>query len=235
MDHIKSAWPSPPDYYKRYTNDAILLLRSSSPSASRSSPTSESSAKASAIDLDSLRPPPPPPPTGSYQLFGATWPVEDKILGLKDMNVKQLYPDGAIDRVKELKKLNHSLLLCFLELVDILIMSPSQHKEKIDNMNLILINMYHLLNEYRPHQARETLRMMLEDQVEKKRKATEEVNRLCDDIETTLAKITSSLRGDDGESSVEEKTPAEDAMVVEAMVTEDEGKKRLLELVDQIT
>lgn len=35
--------------------------------------------------------------------------------------------------------------------------------------------MHHILNAYRPHQARETLRLLMEDQIEKKRQRAEEL------------------------------------------------------------
>jgi hypothetical protein len=37
--------------------------------------------------------------------------------------------------------------------------------------------MYALINEYRPLQARETLKLMLKDQIERKKKATEDLLR----------------------------------------------------------
>lgn len=47
--------------------------------------------------------------------------------------------------------------------------------------------MHHLINEYRPHQARETLCLRMEEQLEKIRKETEENKRAVVQIETVLA------------------------------------------------
>ena len=51
----------------------------------------------------------------------------------------------------------------FLDLLDLLIRCPESPKreEKIEDLNLLFIHMHHLINEFRPHQARETLRVML--------------------------------------------------------------------------
>ncbi|CAO3607747.1 unnamed protein product [Cunninghamella echinulata] len=37
--------------------------------------------------------------------------------------------------------------------------------------------MHHILNEYRPHQARETLRLLMEEQLERKKKQTAEIQQ----------------------------------------------------------
>ena len=73
---------------------------------------------------------------------------------------KRLYSAKDIDRKKELRKLNHSVLVNFLDIIDILIKCPESPKreEKIEEINLLFIHMHHLINEFRPHQARETLR-----------------------------------------------------------------------------
>lgn len=83
------------------------------------------------------------------------------------------------DRKRELKKLNHSVLVNFLDLIDILVMSPESPRrtEKIDDLTLLFVHIHHLLNEYRPHQARETLRVMLELQ---KRQRVETSRRWVD-------------------------------------------------------
>ena len=56
-----------------------------------------------------------------------------------------------------------SILVNFLDLLDLLIRCPESPKreEKIEDLNLLFIHMHHLINEFRPHQARETLRVML--------------------------------------------------------------------------
>lgn len=106
---------------------------------------------------------------------------------------------------RELKKLNHSILVAYLDLLDILVHAPNtqieieqppsavvQHnaeaatseegggaeqpppqpnvilktvrEQKLGDLELLFINMHHLINELRPHQARDTLRCILEMQ-----------------------------------------------------------------------
>ena len=99
-------------------------------------------------------------------MFGQPFMADDAIIRpLEASGVRRLYPQ-AYDHKRELKKLNHSILVNFLDLVDILIRAPDSPKraEKLEDMNLLYINMHHLINEYRPHQARETLRVMMEEQ-----------------------------------------------------------------------
>ena len=66
-----------------------------------------------------------------------------------------MYSAKDIDRKKELRKLNHSILVNFLDLIDILIKCPESPKrdEKIEDTNLLFIHMHHLINEFRPHQV----------------------------------------------------------------------------------
>ena len=112
-------------------------------------------------------PPPPPPlnPTEPYRMFGQPFvPAEDAIISsLESQGLRRLFSNKDLDRKKELKKLNHSILVNFLDLLDLLIKAPDSPKreEKIEDLNLLFINMHHLINEFRPHQARETLRVML--------------------------------------------------------------------------
>ncbi|CAO1429872.1 unnamed protein product [Diamesa hyperborea] len=110
------------------------------------------------------RAPKPPTPFAEYSMFGNSFNNEDSIIRpLESQGIKRLYPQH-FDRKKELKKLNHSLLVNFLDLIDLLILSPDSPKrtEKIDDLTLLFVHIHHLLNEYRPHQARETLRVLMD-------------------------------------------------------------------------
>lgn len=49
-------------------------------------------------------------------------------------------------------------------MLDLLVNCPDSPRrtEKVDDISVLFIHIHHLLNEFRPHQARETLRVMLE-------------------------------------------------------------------------
>ena len=69
-------------------------------------------------------PRPPPPIHDSYMMFGNTFNTDDTIIRpLEAQGIKRLYPQH-FDRRRELKKLNHSLLVNFLDLIDLLVRSP---------------------------------------------------------------------------------------------------------------
>ena len=104
-------------------------------------------------------PPTPLQPNESYSMFGHQFTAEDSIIAsLESQGIRRLYSAKDVDRKKELRKLNQSILVNFLDLLDILIRSPDSPKrdEKIEDLNLLFIHMHHLTNEFRPHQARET-------------------------------------------------------------------------------
>ncbi|XP_065225202.1 mediator of RNA polymerase II transcription subunit 7-like [Planococcus citri] len=109
-------------------------------------------------------PKPPPLIQDTYSMFGRTFNADDPIIRpLESQGIKRLYPQH-FDRRRELKKLNHSLLVNFLDLLDILVYAPESPRrtEKVDDISILFIHIHHLLNEFRPHQARETLRVMLD-------------------------------------------------------------------------
>lgn len=110
-------------------------------------------------------PKPPPPILDTYQMFGSTFNNEEMIRSLESQGIRRLIPQH-FDRRKELKKLNHSLFANFLDLIDLLIHYPDSPKrtEKIEDLSLLFVHIHHLLNEFRPHQARETLRVLMEVQ-----------------------------------------------------------------------
>jgi mediator of RNA polymerase II transcription subunit 7 len=90
------------------------------------------------------------------------------------------------DRAIVLKRIAKSLLLNFLELMGIMSVNPEQYMEKIQDLRTLFINFHHLLNEYRPHQARESLIMMMEEQLERCRAETEGIERMKGKVEGIL-------------------------------------------------
>ena len=141
-----SAMPLPPEQYiKMYSDEHVAM---------------------------GITPPPPPPIKDNYSMFGQPFSADDSIIqSLESQGIRRLYPATKdVDRKKELHKLNHSILVNFLDLIDLLIKAPESTKrdEKIDDINLLFIHMHHLINESRPHQARETLRVMLHVQKRKR-------------------------------------------------------------------
>ncbi|KAL0605256.1 Mediator of RNA polymerase II transcription subunit 7 [Plecturocebus cupreus] len=71
---------------------------------------------------------------------------------------------------------------------DILIRSPGSIKreEKLEDLKLLFVHVHHLINEYRPHQARETLRVMMEVQ---KRQRLETAERFQKHLERHFGRL----------------------------------------------
>ncbi|KAK7097965.1 mediator of RNA polymerase II transcription subunit 7-like [Littorina saxatilis] len=165
--------------------------------------------------------PPPPPVQDKYQMFGQTFTADDAIIRpLEASGVRRLYPQ-AYDHKRELKKLNHSILINFLDLIDILIRAPDSPKraEKLEDLNLLFINMHHLINEYRPHQARETLRVMMEEQKKQR-------NEISDKFQSNLDHVTqvidSAVRAIPEDLNLDSKLLVESKLLQEAAAIKEE-------------
>ncbi|KAB0385244.1 hypothetical protein FD755_000200 [Muntiacus reevesi] len=161
-----SALPPPPmQYIKEYTDENIQ---------------------------EGLAPKPPPPIKDSYMMFGNQFQCDDLIIRpLESQGIERLHP-MQFDHKKELRKLNMSILINFLDLLDILIRSPGSIKreEKLEDLKLLFVHVHHLINEYRPHQARETLRVMMEVQ---KRQRLETAERFQKHLERVIEMIQNCL------------------------------------------
>lgn len=141
-------------------------------------------------------PKPPAPVQDTYSMFGVTVNNDDAIIqSLESQGFKRLYSAKDIDRKKELRKLNHSVLVNFLDMIDILIKTPESPKrdEKIEDINLLFIHMHHLINEFRPHQARETLRVMLMVQKRKRTQFTGKFKEQLEKVENIIQEAIDNL------------------------------------------
>merc|ERR1711997_2079 len=179
-----SAMPAPPmQYVKNYTDENVRR---------------------------GTAPPPPQPLSDSYTMFGNVFTAEDCIVAsLESQGIRRLYSAKDVDRKRELRKLNHSVLVNFLDLLDILIRAPDSDKrvEKIADLNLLFIHMHHLINEFRPHQARETLRVMLHVQKKKRLQLADKFQEHLDKVQETIQNALDALPDQDespNESSIAE-------------------------------
>lgn len=204
INALAALWPGPPNFYEAFTESNISRIetlrkaQSSSPSSSDEQPSASQIAIISNLpdDLRYLQPP-EPPKDGIYRCFGDTYNVNnlyfpytllhtnvsqlhEALPSLEAQGIEQLYPEDptTTDASFLLKRLSKSLLLNFLELITILSTTPGEHTEKIDDIRTLLINFHHLLNDYRPHQARESLILMMEEQLRQMNKETEGIERM---------------------------------------------------------
>ncbi|KAI7821134.1 hypothetical protein BX661DRAFT_200818 [Kickxella alabastrina] len=121
-----------------------------------------------------------PAPPDYFALF-----TDENIARLQSTNQDTLSDRGAADPWLDPQKipqlLNHSVVFEFLDLVD--------------RIRDIFVNIHHLINEYRGHQAKESLKLMLRQQIESKRTPLPILPPppLPNDDATTTAKDTSSL------------------------------------------
>jgi len=61
------------------------------------------------------------------------------------------------------------MLVKYLQLIKSLVQSPGDYEEKVKELKVVMMNFQHLLNQYRPHEARETIIKMLEKQLERRK------------------------------------------------------------------
>eukprot|EP00118_Oscarella_pearsei_P027601 m.311203 g.311203 ORF g.311203 m.311203 type:complete len:208 (+) comp62012_c0_seq1:99-722(+) len=164
-----SSFPSPPSaYYTRYSDANIEA---------------------------GLAPKPPLPQRGSYSVFGTPFHTDDPMLrSLPSQEIRQLYPDAS-NRLAQMKKLNHSIVVNFVDLLDTLVDCPggAARDQKILDLRLLFVNLHHLVNEFRPRQAREGLRVMLEQQKLQREQLLLDVRKCAEKAKSVLGVCTESL------------------------------------------
>ncbi|KAI9734000.1 MAG: Mediator of RNA polymerase II transcription subunit 7 [Cirrosporium novae-zelandiae] len=193
---VSTSFPDPPPFYQSFTEDNINRLDDIQKSNQIESKDELERWRAlRVLDLPSelrLLIPPEPPSSGDYMSFGDHYSLNQAIPSLKDQDVPQLYPSPPSTPSPEfnhafyLRKLIRSLLLNFLELIGILSTCADQYGPKLEDIRHIFINLHHLINVYRPHQARESLINIMEEELDRKREETKELREIKAKVESTL-------------------------------------------------
>ncbi|KAL7800783.1 MED7 domain-containing protein [Trichoderma afarasin] len=191
---LASTFPNPPDFWKEFTPERIaeiIELRRAQ--------------AADGEDVDSVLipnlpehlralQPPPEPADGRWRVFGDQYMLDDKLPTLEEQGIENLPATASssakdakhYDRAFELKRLTKSLLLNFLEMVGTLARNAGDAEAKIADLRTILINIHHILNEYRPHQARESAIEMMQDHLDRTRTETAAIRTQVDKARKVL-------------------------------------------------
>ncbi|CAG5141543.1 uncharacterized protein ALTATR162_LOCUS964 [Alternaria atra] len=121
---------------------------------------------------------------------------------------------ASLDRQNYLFRFLRSILLSYISLLGIVAANPTseQKEQKLKDIMTLVANMHALINEYRPHQARQTLIAKMEEQVRRKREEVESVRRMGEKVKEVLAGFSGvdggDKPGDGGEETVDDGTNA---------------------------
>ena len=149
QQQLRSPFPPPPPYYKKYTRENVETL-----AAWKNEIISERDAtEMLGATPAEMEPPTPPRDDEDYFIFGQKWSSKMSLPSLEESGCQQLYKGTSFDPREELSRLNRSALVTFLDLIQRLVEKPSQADQLVDHLRIILINMHHIINEYRPHQV----------------------------------------------------------------------------------
>ena len=210
---VSSLYPDPPLYYTKFTSNDDLYFKTykkiKQQELTNINDIVTSTNKNNAISLafyketrslineeeDNYKIPPNLPEDDnldSFTMFGNIWNTKDDLPELGEI---QLSKEENINKKKELKKLIKSLLLNFLLLItnlsvntDLDIAEDSKENH-LENIRIILVNIHHYLNEYRPHQVKENFIMLLEEQISFKKLEIEHITKVVKEVKEELSKL----------------------------------------------
>ncbi|KAI1387942.1 MED7-domain-containing protein [Hypoxylon trugodes] len=193
---VSSTWPPPPPFWRDFTPDNVARindLRKEQAEREGIEDASKVRLQGPPRGLRNLQPP-LEPVDGVWRVFGDTYRLNDELPRLEDMNIRRLFPnpedrdrDGKhFDRALILKRLAKSLLLNFLELMGLMAINPEAAEAKTSDLRDLFINFHHLINEYRPHQARESLISMMQAQLDRTRAETNAIRDAKDKAERIM-------------------------------------------------
>ncbi|KAK0354208.1 Mediator of RNA polymerase II transcription subunit 7 [Friedmanniomyces endolithicus] len=199
-ERMKAPFPTPPPFYQHFTKDNLRSLRRLRKEAGVPTNPSHTDNIISHPDLDLLALPPelrylipPPPPTDpTIHTFGFARSLAAPPPTLTDLpDITRLYPSHPsvlLNPQAHLISLARTQLTSFLTLIGNLSQNPAEGwEEETKEIEEVTLNMLDLVNRYRPHQARETLILAMEERVRRMRAETEDIGRLKGRVRKVMA------------------------------------------------
>lgn len=207
MENLSTTVPFPPFYYKFFTDENVAKVRQKKKEHEASNSKEE-------LKLEyplNLLVPPEPPKEGRYSSYGSFWNVEEELVNLEELGIPIIYDQGQQNgkdqstnptssettvsnsndgtKIRQLKKLKNSLLIQFLQLLACLSTDPAKFAPYTTNIQNLLINMHHLLNEYRPHQSREMLITLMKEEIERKNQEIQKIKKTNKEIHEKISNL----------------------------------------------
>lgn len=234
QQRMQAPFPAPPPFYHHFTQENARELRRRRKDAGIPTKPSENiSDSEGKRDLDplSLPPelryfiPPPPPTTDTFQTFGLDRSLTAAEPSLSDttyQHIPRLYPDHPSvhqNPQPHLLTLVRSQLTTFLLLIGNLSQNATEGWEPpTKDLEGLNYNMQELVNRYRPHQARETLILMMEERVRRMREEVKAVREGRERVGSVMERLRAECggaEGEGGEMEVDGKVGKEDEVDAE--------------------
>ncbi|KAL4779782.1 MED7 protein-domain-containing protein [Aspergillus varians] len=242
---INTAFAPPPPLWKHFTPENVRKLEDVKKEASKGEDGKPAELRSLTLPSELRLLVPPEIPSEQYSVFGEVQNLSTALPPLEDQGITQLYPSspkpGAngesasqqpaqpLNHAYYLLKISKSLLLNFLEFVGILSVTPEQFEPKIEDIRNLFINAHHLLNLYRPHQARESLIVMMEEQLSRTNEEIQQMDKLKEELNGVLGQL--AAEGADVGTTIRPTTEDDKrAMQSEERITED--SKLLWDILD---
>jgi len=177
-------FPAPPPFWKYFTAANVQKVKELESS-------NETSRQPLPLPLAYLRPPPPPSSSAhSYTAFAQSHVIDTTKPALPPLDQLLFDPDDPqLNHAVLLTRLTKSLLLNFLELMTALSLDPTKYEEKMSDIRQLVLNVHAVINMYRPHQAREGVKEILEGILEDGQREIEQCDHLKGRIEDFLGEV----------------------------------------------
>lgn len=189
-----TTFPTPPPFYKHFTAANLQSLQKQRQQQSIEQPDTASTVADDPQLSSELRylVPPAPPADGRWRTFGFQHDLNAPTPTLDEAGIVTLYPDHPTIKLAPqayLIALARSLLATFLSTVGVLAQNPGLYEQRIKNLRDMVFNMHDLINQYRPHQARESLILMMEERIDQLRQEINTIGELKGKMERSMNEI----------------------------------------------